>query len=364
MYLPHEISVYIHWPFCKSKCPYCDFYKELDRNLDQDALIAEYIDALQKYHDILPKRTVKSIFFGGGTPSLIKAENVAKIIDTIALLWPLKNGAEISLEANPNTHHRTMFADLKSAGINRLSLGVQALNENNLRFLGRTHTLDTARECLKQIVRIFDNQSADLIYARPNQNFAEWENELKEICSYGLKHLSLYQLTIEENTVFARKNIQPLAEEKAAAMYEKTRDFLAAHGYDLYEVSNFAQNGFESAHNLTYWQGGDYIGIGKSAHGRFCINGTHYAAEYPFTHTPLSPQERAEELLIMGLRLMSGIDKARFKQICGLDLLQFVNAQKLQYLKESGLLGETSTHLFATRAGFLLLNQLVLELCS
>ncbi|MBR6355943.1 MAG: radical SAM family heme chaperone HemW [Alphaproteobacteria bacterium] len=362
MYQPQEIAVYIHWPFCKSKCPYCDFYKELAHNIDQDAVVAEYIDALRRYRQILPERTVKSIFFGGGTPSLITPQNVAKIIDEIARLWSLKNKAEISLEANPNTHYQTMFADLKNAGINRLSLGVQALDEADLRFLGRTHTLETARCCLKEIVEVFDNHSADLIYARPQQQYADWEKELAEICAYGLKHLSLYQLTIEENTVFARKNIQPLEENAAAEMYERTRDFLVARNYALYEVSNFAQTGFESAHNLTYWQGGDYIGIGKSAHGRFCLNGTHFAAEYPFEHTPLTPRERAEELVFMGLRLASGIDKARFKQICGLNLMQFINISKLQELQEAGLTAETPTHLFATRAGFLLLNQIVAEL--
>lgn len=361
---PQEIAVYIHWPFCKSKCPYCDFYKELARNTDQDAVIAEYINALQRYRQILPERTVKSIFFGGGTPSLITPQNVAKIIDEIARLWTLKTNAEISLEANPNTHYQTMFTDLKNAGINRLSLGVQALNDADLRFLGRTHTLETARHCLAEIVQIFDNHSADLIYARPHQQFANWEKELTEICSYGLKHLSLYQLTIEENTVFARKNIQPLEEDAAAEMYDLTRDFLAARNYGLYEVSNFAQSGFESVHNLTYWQGGDYIGIGKSAHGRFCVDGTHFAAEYPFVHTALTPQERAEELVLMGLRLTSGIDKAQFKQICGLDLMRFINVEKLQKLKEIGLLEETRERLSATRSGFLLLNQIVLELCS
>ena len=362
MYQPQEIAVYIHWPFCKSKCPYCDFYKELARNTDQNTLIDEYINALQRYRQILPDRVVKSVFFGGGTPSLIKPENVAKIIDKIAQFWPIKANAEISLEANPNTHFQTIFTDLKNAGINRLSLGVQALNEADLRFLGRTHTLKTARHCLAEIAQVFDNHSADLIYARPQQKFADWEKELTEICSYGLKHLSLYQLTIEENTVFAQKGVQPLNEDDAATMYDLTRDFLAAQNYSLYEVSNFAQAGFESVHNLTYWQGGDYIGVGKSAHGRFVLNGTHYAAEYPFTHTPLTPQERAEELVFMGLRLTSGIDKAEFQKICGFDLSEVINTEKSKNLQNAGFLAETPTHFFATRSGLLLLNQIIEQL--
>lgn len=363
-YQPQEIAVYIHWPFCKSKCPYCDFYKELARNTDQDTIIAEYLDALKRYHEILPERTVKSVFFGGGTPSLIKPQNIAKIIDEIARLWHIRTNPEISLEANPNTHYQTMFADLKTAGINRLSLGVQALNEADLRFLGRTHTTETARQCLEEITTVFDNHSADLIYARPHQTLPAWQKELTEICSYGLKHISLYQLTVEENTVFARKNIRPLEEDAAVEMYEFTRDFLTERNYNLYEVSNFAQTGFESVHNLTYWQGGDYIGIGKSAHGRFYENNTHYAAEYPFIHTPLTAYERAEELLIMGLRLTQGINKDVFCQICGLDLTEFINKQKLNNLRTAGFLTETPTHLFATRRGFLVLNQLILELCS
>ncbi len=364
MHQPQEIAIYIHWPFCKSKCPYCDFYKKIDCNINQDIIITEYIDALRRYRQILPERIVKSVFFGGGTPSLIKPNNIAIVIDEIVRLWPITENIEISLEANPNTHYQTMFQDLKNAGINRLSLGVQALNEADLHFLGRTHSLATARLCLREITSVFDNHSADLIYARPHQITADWKNELEEICTYGLKHISLYQLTIEENTVFARKGVKSLDEEAAVQMYEMTRDFLAANGYYLYEVSNFAQKGYESKHNLTYWQGGDYIGIGPSAHGRICLNGAHYATEYPFIHTQLSPQERAEELLIMGLRLTNGINKADFKKICGLDMHDFVNEQKLNFLKESGLLAETPTHLFATRSGFLLLNQLVLELCS
>ena len=362
MYSPAELSIYIHWPYCKSKCPYCDFYKQVCHNVDQDTIIGEYIEALRKYRQMLPTRIIKSVFFGGGTPSLIKPDNIAKIIDEIAGLWPLQKDAEISLEANPNTYHQTVFTDFKNAGINRLSLGVQALNEADLRFLGRTHDLDTARKCLQTVVKVFANHSADLIYARPHQQIQNWQQELAEICTYGLQHISLYQLTIEENTVFWRKNIQPLDEEKAAEMYDFTRDYMQQKHYDLYEVSNFARQGYESKHNLTYWQGGDYIGVGQSAHGRICINGTHYATQYPFVHTKLTAQERAEELILMGLRLTKGINKSRFKQICGLDLLQVINTKKLQELKELGLLQEDAEYLRASRAGFLLLNRIIAEL--
>ena len=217
-----DLAIYIHWPFCKSKCPYCDFYKEVCKTTDQDAIISEYLKNLQYYNNITSERRIKSVFFGGGTPSLIKPANVAKLIDFIAAKWPISPDIEISLEANPNSEYENMFSELKSAGINRLSLGVQALNEEDLHFLGRTHSLSQARRCLEEITKTFSNHSADLIYARPQQKLINWQKELQEICSYGLKHISLYQLTIEEGTVFARKNICPLADEEAVEMYDLT----------------------------------------------------------------------------------------------------------------------------------------------
>ena len=364
MYISNNLAVYIHWPFCKSKCPYCDFYSRVNPHINQNDIIAEYLSALQRYYNITSERTVHSIFFGGGTPSLIKPENIAKIIDFITGKWHTNSNIEISLEANPNSRYATMFADLKHAGINRLSLGVQALNDDDLRFLGRTHNVNSARYCLQEIVEVFNNHSADLIYARPQQKMAAWQQELSEICSYGLKHLSLYQLTIEENTVFARRGIKPLAEDEAVKMYQQTRDFLSSEGYQQYEVSNFARQNSESKHNLTYWEGGDYIGIGTSAHGRLKLNNNHIATEYPFLHTALTPQERAEELIIMGLRLRKGINKQDFAQICGFSLSDFINQQNLAELKKLQLVEENDSHLFATLHGMLLLNEIIIQLCS
>lgn len=363
MYKPQDLAVYIHWPFCKSKCPYCDFYKELARNCDEEKLISEYLEALNQYHELLPNREIKSIFFGGGTPSLLKPQNIAKIIDCISKHWKIQNNIEISLEANPNSNHKNMFRDLKNAGINRLSLGVQALNENDLKFLGRTHTLQEARESLQEIIKIFDNHSADLIYARPQQTKSEWQQELAEICGYGLKHLSLYQLTIEENTVFARKNIEALNDEAAADLYTYTREYLAGKGYNLYEVSNFAQTGYESRHNLTYWQGGDYIGIGKSAQGRLTENGTFFAVDYPFINEAISTAERAEELIITGLRLTKGINKKTFQTIIGSPLGDYINILHLKELKKMGLLTENPEYLSATPQGLLVLNTIIAQLC-
>lgn len=359
-----ELAIYIHWPFCRSKCPYCDFYKEVRKDVDQDEIVSGYLNDLQKYREIVPNRTIKSVFFGGGTPSLIKPQNIEKILNRIRQLWAVKENMEISLEANPNTHYKTLFADLKSAGINRLSLGIQALNNDDLHFLGRTHDLATARHCLEEIVKIFDNHSADLIYARPQQDLAQWQAELNEIISYGLRHISLYQLTIEPGTVFALRNIQPLNDDDAVKMYNHTRDFLARNGYKHYEVSNFACNGYQSVHNLTYWQGGDYIGIGQSAHGRLKTGNKFITTVYPFIHEEITPQERAEELIIMGLRLTKGINLQRFNHICGLDFHQFINSDKLNELKKLDLLTETPTHIAPTYNGMLLINQIVAELCS
>lgn len=363
MYNPKELAVYIHWPFCKSKCPYCNFYKQLAINVNQDEIVAEYINALQKYHNLTAERTVKSIFFGGGTPSLLSAENIAKIIDSVSGMWHLKENAEVSLEANPNTEHPHLFADLKNAGINRLSLGVQALDDKDLRFLGRTHNVMTAERCLEKVVKTFSNHSADLIYALPDQSEENWCSQLQKICSFGLTHLSAYELTIEENTVFAHRNIQPCQPERAAKLSELTAKTLAACGYEHYEISNYAKHGFQSNHNLVYWQGGDYIGIGKSAHGRLHLNNRLIATEYPFKHEKLQPEERAEELLLMGLRLTKGINKADFYKICGLNLHEFINRQKLTELKKMQLIKETGTYLRATESGLLLVDELVRQLC-
>ena len=359
-----NLAIYIHWPFCKSKCPYCDFYKEVRKDVNQEEIIDEYLKNLQIYYDVTAERTIKSIFFGGGTPSLIKPQNVEKIINFISSKWHINPDVEISLEANPNSDYENMFQNLKSAGINRLSLGVQALNEADLRFLGRTHSLKDARDCLKKITQIFDNHSADLIYARPKQKIKDWEKELEEICSYGLKHLSLYQLTIEEGTVFASKNVKLPEDEEMVQMYEFTNNFLQRYGYYRYEVSNFCLSGYESKHNLTYWTGGDYIGIGKSAHGRLTLNNKFFACVYPMQHELLTPEEKAEELIIMGLRLNKGIDVMKFAEICGIEFEKFVNVKHLKSLITDGFLIKNNNFIQASEKGFPLLNELIKQLCD
>lgn len=357
-------GIYIHWPFCKSRCPYCDFYKEVRKNVDQESIVSKYIDTLNSYRPLTGDKTVTSIFFGGGTPSLIKPCLVEKLISHIQKSWPCAADIEISLEANPNTDTPTLFPDLKTAGVNRLSLGIQALNDADLKLLGRTHNLKQALDSLGMVLQTFDNHSADLIYARPEQRPEDWEKELEQISGFGLKHISLYQLTIEKGTVFAGKGIRPLEEDAAAEMYSFTDDFLNRRGYPKYEVSNFAVPGFRSRHNLIYWQGGDYIGIGMSAQGRVRAGEKIYAQEYGQPLEILTPEERAEELVIMGLRLTDGLDKSLFRQRCGLDFNSFVNQKNLSTLVEHGFLEDGKAFVRATPKGFLVLNKMIEELCS
>ena len=427
-----SLGIYIHWPYCRSKCPYCDFYKQVCKNVPQDEIVSDYLKELDSYHQLTSNRKVGSIFFGGGTPSLMEPKQISRLIDYIAKLWSLDSKVEISLEANPNSDYPQMFQNLHQAGINRLSLGVQALSDEDLRFLGRTHNLKQAYQAIDEVLQNFDNHSIDLIYARPKQTLSAWEAELKQAASLGLKHISLYQLTIEEGTVFAKKGILPLDEDLATEMYLLTEDILAPLGYQKYEVSNYAQAGFESKHNLLYWTGGEYIGVGPSAHGRLTVfNGNlkqnsgagnsrtnmyaqvsalrdftlsstlktvkpcpepkeenlkqnsgvgnsrtnmyaqkssnlpvFYATTYRCQLEEISPAEKAEELLLMGLRLVQGIDKSLFFSTCGLDLEEVVNQQKLADLIEGDWLINTPTHLKATKKGFPVLNFLIQQLVS
>lgn len=357
------LSVYIHWPYCLSKCPYCDFFSKVNKHVDQKQIIDGYLDDLNWYHDLTAKQTVQSIFFGGGTPSLIEPQYIEKVINHIFKLWPTTKQVEISLEANPNTNRPNLFADLRLAGINRLSLGIQALNDKDLKFLGRTHNLSRALHAVDEVTRLFDNHSADLIYARPGQTAEAWKQELNQISELGLKHLSLYQLTIEEGTFFARKGIKPMDDEPAAELYALTQEFLATKGYPQYEVSNFAHPGYESIHNLAYWRGQNYLGIGPAAHGRIKTTDKIYASTHHRQLEELTPQERAEELIIMGLRIREGINKENFRRQCGLELTGFVNDKARQSLIRQKLLFEDKHSLRAANRGFLLLNKIIEELC-
>ncbi|MBQ8465140.1 MAG: radical SAM family heme chaperone HemW [Alphaproteobacteria bacterium] len=361
MFIKENLGIYVHWPFCRSKCPYCDFYSQPVKCPNEDELIVQYCQDLEYYRSLNNNYKVQSIFFGGGTPSLLKPQSIEKIINKVLQLWSYSPQLEISLEANPNSNHTHLFSDLKKAGINRLSLGVQALNEADLKFLGRTHKLQDALQAIDEITKIFDNHSIDLIYARPHQNFTLWQQELKQAVSFGLKHISLYQLTIEDGTVFAQKGIKPLDEEKAAQMYNFTREYLKAKGYPQYEVSNF---GIPCIHNLGYWRGEDYVGIGNGAHGRLHINNKIYATTHHRLLEELIPQDRAEELIIMGLRILEGINKQRFKKQCGLIFDTFINQQKCKELAFQKRLINTSENLRPTSSGLLVLNKIIEDLCD
>ena len=357
------LSIYIHWPYCKSKCPYCDFSKTVKKDVNQKEIINGYIEELKFYHDLVPEHNIRSVFFGGGTPSLIEPQYIELLLNEIANLWSFENLPEISLEANPNSEYPDMFKQLRKAGINRLSLGVQALNDADLKFLGRTHNLNQALHSIDEVTKNFNNHSIDLIYARPSQTLTKWEKELQQATSFGLKHLSLYQLTIEEGTVFAKKGIKSLDDEQASKMYQYTVDYLRDNGYPRYEVSNFASKTYQSRHNKCYWLGDDYIGIGTSAHGRLKIGNKHYAFVHPHLQEELSDNERAEELLLMGLRLEEGINKQHFYNICGLELDNFINVEALQQLSQLGFIENTPTSLKATDQGFLVLDYIISKLC-
>lgn len=358
-----SFGIYIHWPFCLSKCPYCDFFSQVKKDIPQEKIIAEYLQDLDFYHQLTSQQIVSSIFFGGGTPSLIEPKNITTIIEHIYKLWPMARNVEISLEANPNTDKPHLFSDLKTAGINRLSLGVQALNDSDLKFLGRTHTVKQAMNSINEVLKIFDNHSFDLIYARPQQTLSNWEKELEQALNFGFKHLSMYQLTIEEGTVFYKQGLESLEEDAASQMYQFTNAFLAAHNYNQYEISNYAQEGFASSHNQIYWEGNDYLGIGKSAHGRIKNSGKIYATTHRCQLEELTSQERAEELVIMGLRLNRGIDKAVFHHNCDLEFDAFINQSKLQRLIEQDFIINNTQTIKATASGQLVLNKIIEELC-
>lgn len=359
-----NFGIYIHWPFCLNKCPYCDFFSQVKKDVPQEEIITKYIEELDFYHEFCADKKVGSIFFGGGTPSLIEPQYISKIINHIQNKWSLSSKIEISLEANPNTNQTDLFKNLKNADINRLSLGVQALNDDDLKFLGRNHSRVDAIQAIDDVIKNFDNHSIDLIYARPHQELKVWKKELEEALNFGTKHLSLYQLTIEDGTVFSKRKIETLDEDKASEMFSFTEEYVKDYGYEKYEVSNFAQNGFASRHNLLYWQGHDYLGIGKSAHGRISYGKKIYATTYCKIMEELTPEERAEELILMGLRIKEGINKKNFQKQCGLDFNKFTNTTKLNMLKDDGYVIDTPTSIKATNKGFLVLNKIIEELCS
>nr|WP_273336632.1 radical SAM family heme chaperone HemW [Sphingomonas ginsenosidimutans] len=369
------LALYIHWPFCVSKCPYCDFNSHVRASVDQsqwrDALLAD----LAHEAALLPGRRLGSIFFGGGTPSLMPPATVAALIDAALAAWPAApGGVEITLEANPSSVEAARFADLAAAGVNRVSLGVQALDDAALRFLGRAHGVDEALGALAIAQRHFARVSIDLIYARPDQSPAAWEAELARALAFGTEHLSLYQLTIEPGTRFATEaaagRLVIPDGDAAADLFEATRAMTAAAGIPAYEISNHARPGAQSRHNLTYWRYGDYAGIGPGAHGRrgalatfrrrkpenwlaaLARNGHGLESE-----EPLDPATRAGEALLMGLRLDEGVDLARIAALTGVAVDALVDDRQIAALP--GLIERRGDHLRVTEAGMILLDAIL-----
>ena len=380
----NTLALYIHWPFCKSKCPYCDFNSHVREKVPhdgwQDALIAE----MEYFHSITPGRTITSIFFGGGTPSLMKAETAAALIERAETLWGFTDDIEITLEANPTSVEIESFRAFRLAGVNRVSIGVQALNAHDLKFLGRQHNADEARKAIEAARNIFDRYSFDLIYARPGQTLLGWRDELSEALTLAGGHISLYQLTIEPNTAFHtaynKGEFELPEEEICALMYAITTVMLEQHGLARYEISNYAKPGEESRHNITYWEYGDYVGIGPGAHGRLVLaDGTRIAtqtAKHPETwlemvqkqghaiieQEPLSFEEQVDECVMMSLRLTSGITHEMFMQRIGKRFEEVVSQRALSLLQNEHLLIVDEIGIRATPKGQMLLNQVISSL--
>lgn len=379
------LGVYIHWPFCRSKCPYCDFNSHARDGVDQarwrNALLAE----LDYWADATEGRTVASIFFGGGTPSLMPPDTVAALIDRARRRWTVSPDAEITLEANPTSVEAENFAALAAAGVNRVSLGVQALNDADLKFLGRRHSPREALDAVAVARKHFARVNFDLIYARPGQSVEAWRAELQQALAGAGEHLSVYQLTIEKQTAFEgayrRGDFVLPDEDTSAALYETTQEILAAAGLPAYEISNHARPGAESRHNLVYWRYGDYVGIGPGAHGRPRVGAEklatrqHRAPEIWLEQVErqghatterrvLPPEEQAQEALLMGLRLTHGIDAARFREATGTALDDALDARGLADMIEGGFVARDEKTLRATREGLLRLNAVLAKLAA
>lgn len=371
-----ELGVYVHWPYCARICPYCDFNVVRDRGrTEEQAALADAIVAdLEAQRALTGERTLLSIFFGGGTPSLMDPAQVARVIETAKRLWSPADDLEISLEANPTDAETDRFAALADAGVQRLSLGVQALDDSALKTLGRNHDADAARRAMAAARRAFPRLSIDLIYARPGQSDAAWRAELAEALAAEPEHVSPYQLTIEAGTAFdravGRGTLKVPDEDLAATLFETTQEVLAAAGFDAYEVSNHARGeAARSRHNLVYWRGVDYVGVGPGAHGRLALPdgraattahraiGDYIAAVQQtgtgFTQETLTPEEAAEERLVLGLRIDAGVS---FDEMKPLGLTPKLT--KVRDLVETGLLVDDPNRLRATRTGRLVLDRL------
>ena len=373
-------GIYVHWPFCKAKCPYCDFNSHV-RHQPVDALsFARALGTeLKWFAGQTPGRTVTSIFFGGGTPSLMPPEAVAHVLDTIAALWTVSPDAEITLEANPTSIEAENFRGYRSAGVNRVSVGVQALNDADLKALGRQHSSTEALAAFRLAASIFPRVSFDLIYARPGQSVAQWRDELSIALGEQQGHMSLYQLTIEPGTAYfdlhARGSLVTPTDDRAADLYDVTQELTEKAGLPAYEISNHAAAGHESRHNLLYWRYGEYAGVGPGAHSRLAAGENRraiMAEKHPETWRSLvnahgngiiaditvAPHDQASEYLLMGLRITEGIDLDRYTALAGRE----IDSSKIAGMKSMGLIKRIGPRLMATADGRKLLNAVIAEL--
>ena len=376
-------GVYVHWPFCLSKCPYCDFNSHVRHAaIDEDRFARAFAREIETTAARVPGRQVSSIFLGGGTPSLMRPETVGAVLDAIAKHWRLDDGVEVTLEANPTSVEAARFAGYRAAGVNRVSLGVQALDDASLKQLGRLHSVREALDAVAIARKAFERYSFDLIYARPDQTADMWAAELQLAIKEAAEHLSLYQLTIEEGTPFfglyAAGKLKTPNEATARALYDVTQEVCAHHGLPAYEISNHARKGAECRHNLVYWRGEEYAGIGPGAHGRLDINGSRHATmaeKRPeawlmrveanghgvITNDVLNSGERADEFLLMGLRLVEGIDPRRYAALAGRPL----NPRRIALLREEGaIVVDGDGRLRVTQAGFPVLDAVVADLAA
>ena len=374
-----ELALYIHWPFCESKCPYCDFNSHVADTVDQDRWAAAFCAELSHFANETKGKIVSSIFFGGGTPSLMTPATIEAVLEAIDSHWRLDPKVEITLEANPSSVEANRFAGFRSAGVNRVSLGVQALDDDVLQFLGRRHSLDEALSAIEIAAKTFSRFSFDLIYARPGQTVAAWRGELKEAIGRAGSHISVYQLTIEPGTAFHKDRVSTVDEETGADLYEATQEILETAGLPAYEISNHARPGDESRHNLTYWRMGSWLGIGPGAHSRMQINDTtaafhHWRAPDKWLETVeslghgtakrtiLRPEDDRTETIMMGLRLRDGIDRQHFENRFGLSFEDVLETTILNDLIEDGFLTCDDHALRATAKGRQCLNSVLARL--
>lgn len=373
-------GIYIHWPFCEAKCPYCDFNSHVSRAIDHSRWERAYLSEIDRLRELTGERIVRSVFFGGGTPSLMRPEVVGKLLERIRERWPLANDLEVTLEANPSSVEAARFDGFRDAGVNRVSIGIQSLRDDHLRMLGRLHNAAEAIKAYDLARKIFPRVSFDLIYARQNQNLSDWRSELQEALDMAPEHLSLYQLTIEDGTAFGdryrRGGLAGLpGDDLSADLFQLTQEMCDAAGMPAYEVSNHARDGEQSRHNLVYWRYGDYLGIGPGAHGRLTLNGHRSATQAirmpnewldrveqhgngEIEPERLSHEDQGAEYLMMSLRLSEGSNLRRYERLAGKPLDQTL----LDGLAASGHLWRDNDRIGATLAGRMVLNAILRQI--